>query len=140
MLYLIIPRHNYPVIISHSHPQLQMNYNEDPFSTNSSSTAAAPHQDQLKLHLKEQDLHLDHLQSSLQQVRHQTDAINVELKEHNDLLGRLGERMEETEGGFERAGRKVRALYGELTDRKFTWTASIMIFILTFLLVILLCT
>jgi len=116
-----------------------MNYNENPFSTDNPLYTSTT-QDQLKLQLKEQDHHLDHLHSSLQQVRHQTDAINSELKEHNELLGRLGTRMEETEGGFERASRRVRALYGELTDRKFTWTASIMIFILTFLLIILLCT
>lgn len=114
-----------------------MNYNENPFST---ENPLYPAQDQLKLHLKDQDDHLDQLHSTLQQVRHQTDAINTELKEHNELLGRLGERMDETEGGFVRASRRVRALYGELTDRKFTWTATIMIFILTFLLIILLCT
>mgnify|MGYP001809746293 CR=1 FL=1 len=114
-----------------------MDYTENPFSTENSLYTT---QDQLKHQLKAQDQHLDHLHSSLQQVRQQTDAINAELREHNELLGRLGQRMEETEGGFERATRRVRELYGELTDRKFTWTASIMIFILTFLLVILLCT
>lgn len=114
-----------------------MNYNEDPFSNDNSLYTG---QDQLKLQLKEQDQHLDHLHSSLQLVRQQTDAINSELREHNDLLGRLGARMEDTEGGFEKASRRVRQLYGELTDRKFTWTATIMIFILTFLLIILLCT
>lgn len=111
-----------------------MNYNEDPFVIGGSQ------QDQLKLKLIEQDLHLSHLQESLQQVRHQTDAINSELREHNELLGRLGDQMDETEGSFLTATKRVRMIYGELTDRKFSWTASVMIFILTILLIILLCT
>ncbi len=113
-----------------------MNYNEDPFTSNSNNSGSQ--QDQLKLQLQEQDLHLSHLHESLQQVRHQTDAINSELREHNELLGRLGDQMEDTEGSFRSATKRVRVLYGELTDRKFNWTASVMIFVLTFLLIILL--
>ena len=115
-----------------------MNYNEDPFSID--NKAISSQQDQLKLQLQEQDLHLSHLHDSLQQVRHQTDAINTELREHNDLLGRLGEQMDDTEGSFQSATRRVRILYSQITDRKFNWTASIMIFVLTILLLILLCT
>lgn len=115
-----------------------MNYTEDPFSRESSNSNYP--NDQLKLHLAEQDLHLTHLQASLQQVRHQTDAINSELREHNELLGRLGEQMDATEGSFQTATRRVRLLYAEMTDRKFNWTASIMIIILTILLIILLFT
>lgn len=114
-----------------------MDYSEDPFTN---QNGPVHHQDQLKFQLEEQDLHLSHLHASLQQVRHQTDAINSELREHNELLGRLGERMEETEGSFQYATRRVRMMYGELTDRKFNWTASVMIFVLTILLIILLFT
>ena len=118
-----------------------MNYNEDPFSVeNNLYNQPQAHQDQLKLHLKEQDDHLDHLHASLQQVRHQTDAINSELREHNELLGRIGSRMEETEDGFERARRRVRMVYAEMTEKRFGFTASVMIFILTVMLIILICT
>lgn len=122
-----------------THAHTVMNYNEDPFSGEHPLYNPSV-QDQLKIHLSAQDAHLDHIYSSLQQVRHQTDAINIELREHNELLVRLGERMDDTESGFERASRRVRLLYSELTDKKFTWTASVMIFVLTFLLIILLCT
>lgn len=115
-----------------------MNYNEDPFNNSPSNNPEA--QGSLKLQIKEQDFHLDHLHGTLQEVRKQTDAINLELREHNELLGKLGDRMDETETSFEGASRRVRVLYGELTDRKFTWTATALIIILTFLLLILLCT
>lgn len=124
-----------------------MNYQEDPFvdrnkieNSNFSQTAADDDKnekydrDRLKCEIKEQDIHLNHLHSSLQQVRHQTTHLHTELHEHNELLDRLGHRMEITENGLEGVGRKVRKLYGELTDRKFTWTASALIFLLTILL------
>ena len=100
-----------------------MNYTEDPFHS-SSSRHQLFHQDQhqgkhqedrsestgadsletdssgLKSQLQEQDFHLDHLQRSLRDARLQTDALHNELKEHNELLGRLGTRMDDTEGAF----------------------------------------
>ena len=118
-----------------------MNYQEDPFidrnkiENNLNSGLEHNHdRDRLKCEIKEQDIQLDHLHSSLQQVRHQTTHLHTELNEHNELLDRLGHRMEITENGLEGVGRKVRKLYGELTDRKFTWTASALIFLLTILL------
>lgn len=146
-----------------SQPRLFMNYTEDPFHS-SPSRHQLFHKDQhqgkhredrsestgadsletdssgLKSQLQEQDFHLDHLQRSLRDARLQTDALHNELKEHNELLGRLGTRMDDTEGAFETASRRVKRLYTEITDRKFTWTAGVLIFVLTILLMILLFT
>lgn len=114
-----------------------MNYTEDPFKINE---GGGLRRDQLKEQINEQDVHLDNLHESLQQVRHQTDAIHAELLEHNNLLDRLSSRMDETEGTFEISTRRARKLYAELTDRQFSWTAGVLIFILTLLLIILLFT
>ena len=114
-----------------------MNYQEDPFSTLHDDNHSQG--DQLKSQLVEQDVHLSHLHSTLQQVRHQTGLINDELQEHNDLLSHLATQMDQTEGSFQGASRKIRKLYTELTERQFTWTATIMIFILTILLIFLVC-
>ena len=113
-----------------------MNYAEDPFKINPEGRT----RNQLTEQLTEQDLHLDHLHNSLQQVRHQTDAIHAELLEHNNLLDQLSTRMDETEGTFDGATKRAKKLYNELTDRKFNWTATVLIFVLTVLLIILLFT
>lgn len=113
-----------------------MNYQEDPFRKNYNDPLFDG--DHLNRKLSEQDFHLTNLHASLQEVKTQTTAINTELIEHNELLDRLGNRMEVTEGGFERATGRVKKLYKEMTDRQFTWTASILIFILTILLIFLL--
>ena len=113
-----------------------MNYSEDPFSADSQLSGPTA----LKQQLTEQDIHLDHLHTSLQQVRHQTDALHAELREHNDLLSRLSTQMDSTEGSFEGATRRVRKLYTELTGKQFNWTATALILVLSVLLIVLLCT
>lgn len=113
-----------------------MNHKEDPFNVNDRESSLKS--TQLKQQLTEQDLHLNHLHQTLQQVRHQTDTLHSELLEHNNLLDRLGSRMDDTEGSFDVATRRVKLLYKELTDKKFNFTATVLIFVLTILLVILL--
>ena len=123
------------IILYTKHPPPLMNYQENPFDESN-----FPHNQnhQLKDQLAEQDVHLSHLHSSLLQVRHQTGLTNSELQEHNNLLNNLSNQIDNTEDSFTAASRKVRKLYTELTEKQFTWTASIMIFILTILLIFLL--
>ena len=112
-----------------------MNYNQDPFDksqTNTNSYSSSVH-DQLRV----QDSHLKDLHDSLLQARSQTQTINAELAAHHELLDSLNGRMEGTVGAFEGATRRVRKLYAEMTEKRFTWTATFLIALLTVLLLIL---
>ena len=111
-----------------------MNFNYDPFDEQNKQSST------IKESLASQDEHLQALHSTLTAAKHQTEHINAELHAHNDLLRQLNGRLEGTSNAFEQATRRVRQLYGELTDRRFSWTASVLIAFLTILLIFLILT
>lgn len=108
-----------------------MNFSYDPFEDQNKQS----HNYALHHQLAAQDDQLSQLHSSLRAAHHQTHQLNAELSAHNELLQQLSGRMEQTEGAFGEATRRVRRLYGELTERRFTWTATVLIALLTILLI-----
>jgi chromosome segregation ATPase len=112
-----------------------MNFNHDPFQEPTNKQTST-----IKASLASQDDQLEALHATLTQAKHQSDHINAELHVHTDLLGQLNGRLEDTSSAFEEATRRVRKLYGELTEKRFGWTASVLIAFLTILLIYLILT
>ncbi len=113
---------------------LPMDFNCDPFEGQNKQSST------IKEILASQDEHLKALHSSLSAAKHQTEHLNAELSAHHELLDQLNGRVEGTAGAFEEATRRVRRLYGELTEKRFTWTATVLIAFLTILLIYLILT
>lgn len=117
-----------------------MDYQHDPILGDHLNTGLPDGNSKLQDHLQGQDSQLNLLHLSLRQVHQQTALIHGELVQQHSMLTGLHTQFEETDSRLQRASFRLKRLYTELTDKKFTWTASFLIFIMFVLLIVLIVT